>query len=156
MPCSTPPNDRQGGFAAKVLSQDDEQAIRELLMGRRIVSAERGEWKVGRWGENAEGRLTLDDGSTVLVAANEGCGGCGNGWYHVEHLATIENAITDVRLAVEGETDKYGEGEQSYRIYVIAGGDEINAVQVDGDDGNGYYGTGYELFVMPPGAESHA
>ena len=27
---------------------------------------------------------------------------------------------------------------------------EINAVQIDGDDGNGYYGTGYQLIVVRP------
>ena len=26
--------------------------------------------------------LTLDNGTTLTVEANEGCGGCANGWYH--------------------------------------------------------------------------
>lgn len=136
-----------------VLTQDDEQGMRDALVGRRIVEAERGEFKTpARWGGTADGRLTLDDGTIILIAPNEGCGGCGNGWYALEHLATVDNAITDVRVATEGERDEYGEGPTSYRLYVFAGAEEINAVQVDGDDGNGYYGTGYELFVIPPEA----
>lgn len=134
-----------------VLTQSDEQGVRDLLVGRRIVSAEQGSFDTGSWPQ-AQGRIVLDDGSVVLVAPNEGCGGCSSGWYYLEHLASVDNAITDVRLAAEGDLDEYGEGSQSYRIYVIADAVEINAVQVDGDDGNGYYGTGYELFIIPPEA----
>lgn len=135
---------------SEVLYQGDEQGTRELLIGKRIVRAEQGDFETPRGYTKASGRLTLDDGTVILVAPNEGCGGCSNGWYQLDHLATVDNAITDVRLAVEGSPNEYGEGEQSYRIYVIADAVEINAVQVDGDDGNGYYGSGYELFVIPP------
>ncbi len=140
-------------MSGDVLDQHDEQAVRDLLVGRRIVSAERGDFKTSSWNQ-AEGRLTLDDGTVILVAPNEGCGGCSNGWYRLESLATIDNAITDVRLATVGESNEYGEGSQSYRIYVIADAVEVNAVQVDGDDGNGYYGTGYELFVVRPDCDT--
>lgn len=27
--------------------------------------------------------LTLDNDTTLTVEANEGCGGCANGWYHI-------------------------------------------------------------------------
>jgi hypothetical protein len=136
-----------------VLTENDEQAMRELLVGRRIVAAERGEFATGKWNDDdASGRLTLDDGTVILVVPNEGCGGCTAGLYALEHLATVDNAITDVRLAAEGKLDEYGEGPLSYRIYVMADAVEINAVQVDGDDGNGYYGTGYELFISRPDA----
>lgn len=135
------------------LTEEDEQKTRELLVGRRIVSAVILK-ELNRWGdEEVRGSLTLDDGTAIIVQPNEGCGGCDNGWYTLTHLATVDNAITDVRLHVEGEyteDDYYYERRHSYRIYVIADNTEINAVQVDGDDGNGYYGTGYELFVIPP------
>jgi len=55
-----------------------------------------------------------------------------------------------VRVTDEPKPGGYGEEERTYRIYVFADADEVNAVQIDGDDGNGYYGTGYELVVIPP------
>ncbi len=81
-----------------LLTEDDEVAIRDLLIGRR---------------------------------------------------ATVDNAITDVRVVAETQEGDYEEAK-SYRIYVLADAVEINAVQIDGDDGNGYYGSGYELFVVRP------
>ncbi len=33
---------------------------------------------------------------------------------------------------------------------MVADAAEINAVQIDGNDGNGYHGTGYELVVVLP------
>lgn len=62
----------------------------------------------------------------------------------------MDNIITSVRLDSETDLGEYGEGPTSYRIYVVADAVEINALQIDGDDGNGYYGTGYELIVIPP------
>lgn len=137
------------------ITHDDEPATRDLLVGRRIIKAETGEFEIPvlpdyTYHMKAAGRLTLDDGTTVLVAPNEGCGGCDAGFYELEHLATVDNAITDVRVATEGESDEYGTFSGSYRVYVMADAVEINAIQVDGNDGNGYYGTGYELFVVPP------
>lgn len=132
----------------QTLGEDDEQATRDLLVGRRIVKAERGEWRQERWYDPATGKLTLDDGTIIYVRPNIGGCSCGAGDYELEHLATVENAITDVRLAVE-QNGSYEE-TKSYRIYVIADAVEINAVQIDGDDGNGYYGTGYSLLVVRP------
>lgn len=131
------------------LSEDDVQATRDLLIGRRIVKAERGEWKQERWYEPATGKLTLDDGTIIYVRPNIGGCSCGAGDYELEHLATTPNAITDVRLAQEGK-EEWGEFSGSYHIYVIADNQEINAVQITGDDGNGYYGTGYTLEVVRP------
>jgi hypothetical protein len=141
----------QGGRVS-VLDQEDEGQIRELLMGRRIVSAEAGRFDVPRrsWGR-ASGRLTLDDGTQVLVIPNDGGCACSAGDYSLEHLAAVDNIITDVRV-----TDEPGqwEDEHKYRIYVVADATEINILSVEGDDGNGYYGTGYELFVVPEPVES--
>jgi succinylarginine dihydrolase len=142
------------------LTPNDEERVRDLLVGRRIVKVEQGNFEIPdddttwRWNTRAEGRCVLDDGTQIFVLPNEGCGGCSSGWYQLKHLATVDNAITDVRLTCEGEPSDYGDGPQSYRIYVLADAVEINAVQVDGDDGNGYYGSGYELFVLPPEAST--
>lgn len=138
------------------LRETDDEKIKALLLGKRIVTAETGTFKAKSaygWDETASGRLVLDDRTEVFVIPNEGGCACSAGDYDLEHLATVDNIITDVRLAAESQPDEYGyEGPTSYRIYVFADNAEINAVQIDGDDGNGYYGTGYELFVVPPGA----
>jgi hypothetical protein len=132
------------------LTQNSEREIRELLLGRKIIAAEQGTFKFGDgWDKSADGKLTLDNGAVVFVVPNEGCGGCSAGWYEIEHLTTVENAITSVRLTEEVESDEFYEPDRSYRIYVIADNKEINVVQIDGNDGNGYYGTGYELIVQP-------
>lgn len=144
----------------KTLNQDDTGEITALLTGRRIVAVEQGRFERPdgqSWGDAITGRLTLDDGTVVMVAPNEGGCACSAGDYYLKHLATVDNIITSVRVTVEPENDQDYEVDQSYRIYVVADAVEINAVQIDGNDGNGYYGTGYELIVVvPDGAQVSA
>ncbi len=132
----------------KIISHDDERETEKLLLGRRIVSFEYGKYRPinGAYGD-ATGKFTLDNGTEVYVHPNEGGCACSAGDYELDHLAKVDNIITSVRLDVER---MYGEDAKSYRIYVVADAVEINAVQVDGDDGNGYYGTGYDLTVVVP------
>jgi hypothetical protein len=135
--------------------QNDADETAALLVGRRIVAAEMGVFKrpdVRTWSSDpATGKLTLDDGTEILVVPHEGGCACSAGDYALTALATVDNVITSVRLAVEdADRDQWGEGDQSYRIYVVADAVEVNAVQIDGSDGNGYYGTGYQLIVVKP------
>ena len=138
------------------LLETSEQEIRDLLMGHRIVSAEVGSFDLPddergwSWTTKASGRLTLDDGTQVLVVPNEGGCACSAGDYELAHLASVDNIITDVRLVAEDVGEDRYEPDTHYRIYVIADAVEINVMSVEGNDGNGYYGTGYELFVVPP------
>ena len=88
--------------------------------------------------------LKLDNGKVLEILANEGCGGCSAGWYSVTELNGCDNAITNVEFDKE-TLDQYG--EMSYKIFVYAENEKIKLVQVDGDDGNGYYGTGYSITV---------
>lgn len=136
----------------KTLNYGNTEEIAALLTGRRIVAAEQGHFDRSDqdWGDGPTGRLTLDDGTVILVAPNEGGCACSAGDYYLKSLATCDNVITSVRLAVETQGDESYEPDQSYRIYVVADAVEINAVQIDGNDGNGYYGTRYELIVMLP------
>lgn len=140
--------------ATQTLNYTDNEQITALLTGRRITAVELGHFdRPDRdWGDPATGRLTLDDGTQVLVVPNEGGCSCGAGDYELKALAAADNVITSVRLACEPDPTQAEswEPDRSYRIYVVADAVEINAVQIDGNDGNGYYGTGYELIVVLP------
>lgn len=120
------------------LSHCDEEKIKELLLYRKIVKVE-------------DDKLYLDNGIELQILPNEGCGGCNSGWYGIEELNSCDNAITNV----EFECDKLNpndnwSAEYSYKIFVYAEDTKIKVVQVDGDDGNGYYGTGYSIKVKIP------
>lgn len=120
----------------KRLDECDEEEIKELLIGRKV--------KVD--GDN----LILDNGIILEVIANEGCGGCSNGWYSITKLNEVDNAITNVEFVCDGDVrDKYEDyyNDTSYKIFVFCEDTRINLLQVDGSDGNGYYGTGYTIIV---------
>lgn len=123
-----------------------EDRLRELLFGRRIVRAEETSEHVGYY--YAEGRLTLDDGTVLLVGGNEGCGGCPSGHYSLTALAAVDNAITNVVCETTWH-DRYEE-DGTYRIFVVSEDQHQHLVaQFDGSDGNGYYGSGWWLTVLP-------
>lgn len=64
----------------------------------------------------------------------------------MQELNGCDNAITNVHFVCDDNTnDKYD--EMSYRIFVLAADKRIKLLQVDGDDGNGWYGTGYSIIV---------
>lgn len=111
-----------------------EDKMKELLLGRKVVRVETLD------DQNAE--ITLDNGIVIETVGNEGCGGCSNGWYYLEELNDCNNVIT----AVECVTDSGEYGDDVYHIYVFAEDKKINLVQYGGGD-NGYYGTGYDVFV---------
>jgi hypothetical protein len=94
--------------------------------------------------------LPLDDGRHVYVIPNQGGCACSAGDYELTHLASVDNVITSVRLDETAESDEWGEGPKRYSIFVVADATEINLLTIDGDDGNGYYGTGYRLIVAEP------
>lgn len=58
----------------------------------------------------------------------------------------MDNAITNVEFDCDGNTASE-EDDTSYKIFVFCEDTRINLLQVDGSDGNGYYGTGYEIRV---------
>ena len=117
----------------RLLKFYEEENITEQLLYRKIVKVE---------GET----MYLDNGIELKIKPNEGCGGCSSGWYWVSELNTCENAITNVEFIADNDT-KNDRGETSYKIFVLAADKRIKILQVDGDDGNGWYGTGYEIRV---------
>lgn len=88
--------------------------------------------------------LLLDNGVRLRVVGNEGCGGCSSGWYELSELNGSENVITRV---TQDETRDDKEYETTYRVFVYAENKKITLASVKGDDGNGYYGTGFSIEV---------
>lgn len=105
--------------------------VKEQLLFHKVISVKAFN------DQNAE--LVLDNGTILEVYGNEGCGGCGNGWYYLTALNKCDNAITNVEV-VENKD------ETVFSIFVYADDTRINLVTYEGED-NGYYGVGYYLQV---------
>ena len=118
----------------KTYYEYNEKEIRELLLYRKVV-------------EVRGNTLVLDNGTELTFEGNEGCPGCGNGWYSVTELNECDNVITNVEFVCDNDTKNKYDDETSYKIFVYAEDKHIKLAQIDGDDGNGYYGTGYTLYV---------
>lgn len=120
----------------KEIDWDDEKAIKELLFGRKVKKV-------------SDDELLLDNGLVLQILPNTGCGGCCAGWYELTELNDCDNAITNIELVEEITSYDCGETDKSYKIFVFAEDKRIKLLQVDGSDGNGYYGTGYTILVKP-------
>lgn len=115
---------------------EDLDELKKVLLYRKIVEVSFNEY---------QGYMILDDGTKLRLVANEGCGGCGNGWYYLTELNKCDNAITDV--SIEYDTHNY---DEVIKVFVIAEDRRIQIVNVEGDEGNGYYGRGFEVWVEKP------
>jgi hypothetical protein len=117
--------------------EKDRSAIGDLLIGRRVVGV-------------ADETLTLDDGTVLVFAGNEGCQaiGCGHGDYRLTELNGVDNVITSVEFD-DAPDGAYGDGNGRYRLFVLAGETRVNLATFEGTDGNGYYCSGYEVYVNP-------
>lgn len=113
--------------------------LRDLFVGKSVVKAEM------ESGYSPRGLLTLSDGTTLRVGGNEGGCICGAGDYDLTELNTVDNIITNVQvIEPPGEYERGG----CYQIFVFADNRPINLATFEGDDGNGYYGTGFWLEVL--------
>ena len=110
-----------------------EESIKALLLYRKIVKVD-------------DNTLYLDNGVELIVCPNEGCGGCSAGWYSLVELNNCDNVITNVEFCCDDDTADYYD-DTSYKIFVFAENKKIKILQVDGSDGNGYYGSGYSIIV---------
>ena len=88
------------GESAERIDENAEQATRNLLIGRRIVTAEKGSFPVpgNRWSK-ASGLLILDDDTKVYVVPNDGGCSCGAGDYELEHLSTVDTILSILQEA---------------------------------------------------------
>ena len=118
----------------RTLCEQDEKEIEELLLGHKVTVDD-------------YDNLVLDNGVMLKIYPNIGCYGCESGNYYLQHISSVNNAITNVEFVEEFEDDCYYE---HYRIFVIADGMTTELLDVYGTDGNGYYGTGYTIDVYIP------
>ena len=113
---------------------NEEHRIKELLLYRKIIKV-------------YNDTLYLDNGIELEVYPNTGCGGCCSGWYELVELNDCDNAITNVEFSCDDICSVDSYNDTSYKIFVYAEDKKIKILQVDGTDGNGYYGTGYSIIV---------
>lgn len=118
-----------------IIGYDQQEKIKELLM-----------WKsVKKINDNT---IELSDGTLLYLKGNEGCGGCSSGWYELNELNEVPNAITNVEFEDAQIKDGYWEAEGCYRIFVYAENQKIKLAEFEGSDGNGYYGSGYWIYIL--------
>ena len=122
-------------------SAANEQAVRELLIGRKVVSVE----EVGQRYYDKRHVAVLDNGVVLEFTGNQGCGGCSEGWYEVDELNRVDNAIMSVEFE-QGEAQGEWGKVDAFRIFVYAENEKIKLLEVTGHD-NGCYGTGYYVTV---------
>jgi len=130
----------------RVLTQDDQAEISSLLMGHKVTKVD---------GEH----LLLDSGVTIKAIGHDGGCACSAGCYDLSVLNGVDNIITRVEYDYQPAggwvpPEKTGHPDDPedkwtgfYRVFVFAENQQINLMQFDGSDGNGYYGTGFELLV---------
>lgn len=131
------------------MNYNQDSDLTPLFVGRKIVAThmeQDGNWPVNK------GTLTLDNGIVLSIEANEGGCSCSAGDYFITSLSTVDNVITNVEVIDEVTDDGWDEDHQ-YRIFVYTEHEAINAVVIDGSDGNGYYGTGFWITVSDPSAK---
>lgn len=121
-----------GDYSAGENNPPDDR-LRELLVGKAIQAVERV--------DQATGVITLTDGTKLTIVGNEGCGGCGEGWYDLTHITPAAGVITNAYGTVN--EDGYNE---AFRIFVVAANVQTEVAGFHGSD-NGYYGRGWWLRV---------
>lgn len=122
----------------------DIEDLRTALIGRSVTSVEFGPTDAPTY---AEGKITLDDGTSLLLSGNDGCGGCPSGNYSLTLLNDMPvNGITNVEIV----TEELPDDDQAYRIFVLAEDRRFALAEFQGTDGNGWYGTGFWFTVLTP------
>lgn len=117
-----------------MLYHSDIEGLKGVFVGRRITGV-------------VNDCLYLDNGTVLEVVPNEGGCICGVGDYELTSLATCDNVITNVSVETEGDGSDSYEPDTTYRLFVYAENTKIAAATVEGNDGNGYYGTGFTIVV---------
>lgn len=119
-----------------MLTENDSEAITELLLGRKVEKVD-------------DKTLRLDNGTKLTFEGNVGQCACDAGCYDLTELNGVDNIITKVELVNDPDGDYFPDAAAGvYKIFVFAGNERINLATFEGTDGNGYYGTGYSIEVQ--------
>jgi hypothetical protein len=110
----------------------EEEEIRKLLLGTKITKV-------------ADDHIRLSTGAMVKIVPTGDC--CVQ--YTLDDLNSVDNIITAVEFITE-EKEGAEVWAGTYNVFVIAEDKYVKAWSVSGDDGNGYYGTGYSLIARIP------
>lgn len=121
----------------------DDDDLSPILAGRYVVEA----------GDDA---ITLDDGTVLEFEGNEGCT-CGSGTYDLTELfqrgtPTARIMSADVTTRLTDEDDEYSDA--IYTLFVIVDDERLPLAEFEGNDGNGYYGSGFHVTVTRKGVAS--
>lgn len=120
---------------SSAIKYSDSKVINSIFVGRSIVAADKD-----------LGILTLDNGVLVKVVPNTG-GCCSAGDYFLTNIKKFENVITSAKVKVS-ENSKTHKTTYKLAVYGVGVKNHETVATITGDDGNGYYGTGFELYVM--------
>jgi hypothetical protein len=111
----------------------------------------------GRYVTKVDGdTLTLDNGLMLEFEGNEGCT-CGSGTYDLTKLfqrgtPTARIMSADVTTRLTDEDDEYS--DVIYTLFVIVDDERLPLAEFEGNDGNGYYGSGFNITVTRKEAAS--
>ena|SRR3990167_5886567 len=118
----------------RTIYHTDKEKIVALFVGKSVSKID-------------DDKLYLNDGTLLQIVPNTGGCSCGAGDYELTELNSCENIITNVEVVDSyPETTDYSE-THTYEVFVYAENRKINLLTVQGDDGNGYYGTGFWITV---------
>jgi hypothetical protein len=117
-------------------SEENHDDVEALLLGRTVTRV-------------ADNKLLLDDGTELTLVGNQGGCGCEAGDYELVELNGVDNIITRVEF-FDSPGGDYVDGFGVYQIFVYADNVKVNLAKFEGTDGNGYYGTGYQITVNRP------
>jgi hypothetical protein len=141
---------------AEAHNHEQVDVLRRELFGRSVVAVKMVK-DAGRidssWGPDIQGEVTLDNGRVLQLAGNGPECACSAGEYDLTQLNDMPiNGITDVQVVEETRDANAGNDYlgQVYRLFVLAQDDRIELATFEGDDGNGYYGTGFWFRVVNP------
>ena len=129
---------------AIVLNQDSTpEEYAKILRGRYITD-------IATDGEIAA-TITLDNGTTLELIGSWGCS-CGNGVTYIKHV--FQRGGRNARIMnARAETTQNDESyyETDYTIFVMIDGNpsQLPLATMQGYDENGYYGTGFTIYVRP-------
>nr|DAJ17730.1 MAG TPA: hypothetical protein [Siphoviridae sp. ctvS314] len=111
----------------------------------------------GRYVTKVDGdTLTLDDGTVLEFEGNKGCAWFYSGNYWLTELFQRGTPTARIMTA-EVETNQLGDSEYDdtrYTLFVIVDDERLPLAEFEGNDGNGYYGSGFKVTVTRKGAAS--